>query len=143
MDFKLNNFSFKKSFEAFEMVRKMVPIMENTEGSYSTNFHMTSVLEDDMTPDLSSLLAQGQLFSKGVKTSSNTMAKVADVLSNPGLAVLDLGKVDIKFKIEDGRVVVKPFDIKAGNVSATVSGSNGLDQSLDYKMDMKLACFGY
>lgn len=142
MDFQVQNFGFKESFESLEMIRKMVPLMGKTEGTYSTNFHMTANILEDLSPDLNSILAQGNLLTKGLKTSPNSMQKLANITGNESLASLDIGKVDLKFKIENGRVEVEPFDIKAGNVSATVSGSNGLDQSLDYKMDMKLPVSG-
>lgn len=142
MSFAIKDFGFKESFESLDIVRKMVPIMQNTEGKYSTSFHMKALMNEDFSPDLNSVLAQGNLFTKGFKTSPKSMAKLSEILKNPSLASLDVGKVDLKFKIEDGRVIVEPFDIKAGNLNATVSGSNGLDQSLDYKMDMKIPVSG-
>lgn len=138
MNFAIQDFGFKESFESFDMVKKMVPIMQNTEGKYSTSFQMKALVNEDFSPDLNSVLAQGNLFTDGFKTSPKSLERLSEILKNPSLASLDVGKVDLKFKIEDGRVMVEPFDINAGNVNATVSGSNGLDQSLDYKMDMKI-----
>lgn len=142
MDFKIDNFGFKESFESLEMVRQMVPIMGKTDGKYSTDFHFSSALENDMSPDLASILAKGNLFTDGLKTSPKSMLKLSELLKNPSLATLDIGKVNLSFTIADGRVMVEPFEITAGNVSSTVSGSNGLDQTLDYKMDMKIPVSG-
>lgn len=142
MDLKVKDFSFKESFNAFDMIKTMVPLMEKTEGSYSTNFTLKSALNGDMSPDLATVLAGGALLTKGMKTTPNSMQKLADMVKNPSLASLDIGKVDIKFKIEDGRLTVEPFEVKAGNISANVYGSQGLDQSLDYTMDMKIPTSG-
>ena len=38
--------------------------------------------------------------------------------------------------ISNGRLSVKPFDVKFGDIGTTISGSSGLDQSLDYSMKM-------
>ena len=39
----------------------------------------------------------------------------------------------IDFTIKDGRVTTKPFDIKMGDYLMNLSGSTGLDQTIDYK----------
>src|SRR5690606_26320870 len=86
--------------------------------------------------------AAGKLVANNMTTSPTSMQKLAKVLNNDELSTLDLGNVNLSYKIQDGRVSVDPFDIKAGDVTAKVSGSNGLDQSLDYTMDMKIPTSG-
>tara|TARA_R110002096_G_scaffold135456_2_gene287383 strand:- start:320837 stop:323659 length:2823 start_codon:yes stop_codon:yes gene_type:complete len=142
MNLAIKDFGFKESFESLEIVQKMVPIMQNTEGKFSSSFAIQSLMNEDYSLDLNSVLAEGNLFTNGLKTSPKSMQKLSEILKNPSLSSLDIGKIDLKFKIENGRVEVEPFDIKAGNINASVSGSNGLDQSLDYKMDMKIPVSG-
>jgi hypothetical protein len=38
--------------------------------------------------------------------------------------------------LKDGRMSVKPFDVKIGNYKTTVAGSTGLDKSIDYTLKM-------
>lgn len=144
VDFKMNieNFSFKESFEKFVTIQKMAPIMESTEGSYGTVLDFTSKLNPDMSPDLASVNAAGKLTTSKITTSPESMKKLAKTLKNDKLASLNLNKVNLTYTIKDGRVNVDPFDIKAGDVTAKVSGSNGLDQTLDYTMDMKIPTSG-
>ena len=40
--------------------------------------------------------------------------------------------INIRFAITDGRVQTSPFDLKIGNTKLTLSGSTGLDQTIDY-----------
>lgn len=140
VDFKLNiqNFSFKESFDKFVTIQKMAPIMESTEGNYGTELNFVSKLNPDMSPDLASIMAVGKLMTSNITTSPESMKKLAKTLNNDKLASLNLNKVNLSYTIEDGRVKVDPFDIKAGDVAAKVQGSNGLDQTLDYTMDMKI-----
>lgn len=140
VDFKLNiqNFSFKESFDKFVTIQKMAPIMESTEGNYGTELSFVSKLNPDMSPDLASIMAAGKLMTSNITTSPESMKKLAKTLNNDKLASLNLNKVNLSYTIEDGRVKVDPFDIKAGDVTAKVQGSNGLDQTLDYTMDMKI-----
>ena len=38
--------------------------------------------------------------------------------------------------IANGRLSVQPFDVKMGDYTTTISGSSGLDQTIDYSMKM-------
>jgi cell division septum initiation protein DivIVA len=142
LNLKLKDFGFKESFKAFNTIQQLAPVMENTTGTFSTGFSLKTKLNPDMSPDLASILAQGGLQTSKLVTQPRVMQKVADVLKNPSLSSLKLSAVNVNFKIEDGRVKVEPFKINAGNISGTVSGSNGLDQSLDYVMNLKLPASG-
>jgi vacuolar-type H+-ATPase subunit H len=42
------------------------------------------------------------------------------------------------FLIQNGRLTVKPFDVKAGGIPMTVAGSNGFDQSLQYTLGLRV-----
>ena len=48
--------------------------------------------------------------------------------------------MDLKssFSIENGRLAVKPFDVRTHDLTMTVAGSNGIDQSLDYTVALRL-----
>ena len=44
----------------------------------------------------------------------------------------------LDFTIKDGRVETQPFDIKMGDYNLNLSGSTGLDQTIDYTGKIKL-----
>jgi hypothetical protein len=142
MNFKLSNFGFKETYNAFVTFEKLAPIMNTASGTFSTGFTFKTSLNPDMSPDLSSLVADGALQTAGLEVAPKSLSKLADILKNPSLAKLDIGKVDLSFEIKDGRVEVAPFNFKAGNIPVEVKGSNGLDQTLDYTMDLKLPVSG-
>jgi len=144
VDVKMNiqNFSFKESFEKFVTIQKLAPVMENTTGTYGTELNFASKLNPDMSPDLATVNAAGKLVANNLTTSPDVLKQLADVVKNDDLSTLNLGRLNLSYKIENGRVSVDPFDIKAGDVSAVVSGSNGLDQTLDYTMAMKIPTSG-
>lgn len=138
IDFKISSFSFKESFEKLVSIKQLAPIMKYSSGTYSTGFSFNSKLNSDMSPDFSTVQALGSLSTRDLETSPKSLEKLAKLLNNQSLATLDIGSVSLDFKVENGRTIVQPFDFKAGDIKATVSGSSGLDQSLDYKMTLKL-----
>ena len=96
-------------------------------------------LGKDMMPLFPSLKGQG-----GVQTSILRLQdfppldKVASMtklslLEDPGLKA-----VKSQFAIRDGRLQVQPFDVGIGQTSMRVSGSNGIDQSLDYDLNLQV-----
>lgn len=137
-EFSIAKFSFKESYQNLATVQQLAPIMKSTTGNYSTRFNFKSVLNPDMTPDLASAAGAGKLMSSALSTSPKATQELAATLQNPSLSALNLNGLEMDFTIKDGRVEVKPFNIKNSLFSAEVSGSSGLDQSLDYVMDMKI-----
>jgi hypothetical protein len=85
------------------------------------------------------LTGLGSLVTSGlVLRGFPALDKLADVLKVQQLR--DPGFVDLKssFAIDNGRLIVKPFDVRAGQFTMTVAGSNGIDQSLDYTLAVRL-----
>src|SRR5690606_35635247 len=54
------------------------------------------------------------------------------------LKKLELKDVFAKFKIDDGRLNVAPFNIKKGDILMNIQGSNGLDQTIDYQLALNI-----
>jgi len=46
--------------------------------------------------------------------------------------------LEATFRIANGRLSVQPFDVKLGGAAMRVAGSNGLDQSLEYHLDLRV-----
>jgi hypothetical protein len=63
---------------------------------------------------------------------------LAKALNDDRLSKIEAKDVKIAFAIRDGRVYTSPFDIKMGGVVMNLSGSTGLDTSIDYVADIKL-----
>jgi len=63
--------------------------------------------------------------------------KAAGALRIPALASPSLAPVRASFDIEEGRMKVRPFTVSAGELAMTVSGSNGVDGSLQYGVQLQ------
>ncbi|MBK7816861.1 MAG: hypothetical protein IPJ60_04400 [Sphingobacteriaceae bacterium] len=52
--------------------------------------------------------------------------------------------LNLKYRMENGRIILEPFDTKISGVNTNISGSTGIDQTIDYKwkMDMPKSMFG-
>ncbi len=140
-DFNLDisNFDIQKSMKTFATMGKMVPIAENTSGTFSTKLKLNTLLDNTMSPVLNSMKGSGNLStSRIVIESSETLNKLADAIKYDKLRKLSLEKLNITFLIADGKVITSPFDIKIDNAKAKVSGSTGFDETIDYLMKMEI-----
>ncbi len=134
MDFGISNLEFKKAFETFNTVKKLAPVAENMTGMFSSKFTMQTALDQHLNPVYEQLFAQGFLaIPKAGFTDVKVFNKAAEVLKNDKLKDPALTNVNIKFKVEKGRIYTEPFDVSVAGQKLTLSGSSGLDESLDYK----------
>lgn len=131
--------SFPRTFEEIEAVRQLAPIFEKASGDYSLSIDMRTTLDAAMSPDLMSLTAQGEISSENVSVEGvEVFDKLADLLKNDKLRRIEARDLKIRFSIKDGRVTTEPFDLKMGDVNVNMSGTTGLDRTIDYTAKVTL-----
>lgn len=136
---KLSDASFRKTFEELETVQKLVPLFAKTGGDYSLSLDLATSLDAQMAPELKTLTASGEIKSANIRVQNiEAFDALAKALGNDDLRKIEAKDVAIRFKIRDGRITTQPFDLKLGNIRINLSGSTGLDQSIDYKAKVAL-----
>nr|WP_294900945.1 AsmA family protein [uncultured Pedobacter sp.] len=139
IDFGIQKMSIQKAFSAFNTIKLLAPIAKYTNGEFSTKLKFNSLLQQNMMPVYSSINASGLAnIIEAVIDGFEPLNKLAAGLSNGNLKKLEIKDLLTKFNITDGRLNVAPFNIKKGDVSMNIQGSNGLDQSLDYVLGINL-----
>lgn len=136
---RITGASFQQTFEQLEVVQQLVPIFAKTGGNYSMSLDLKTSLDAAMSPDLGTLNASGTLSSANIEVQNiAAFEALATALGNDKLRRIEARDVTIRFEVRDGRVHTEPFDLKLGDVSATLSGSTGLDQTIDYAAKVTL-----
>ena len=136
---KIQRLDIPQAFEAFTTVKMLAPVAKYAKGTFSTDLKLSGALGKDMMPLFPSLKGQG-----GVQTSILRLQdfppldKVASMTKLSLLVDPGLKAVKSQFAIQDGRLKVQPFDVGIGGTSMRVSGSNGIDQSIDYDLSLKV-----
>lgn len=131
--------SFSETFRQLDVVRRMVPLFEKTGGNYDMSLELQSLLTAAMTPEYSSLQASGTIRSENIHLQNITaFDRLATALKNDALRNIEARDVEINFAIRDGRITTQPFDLKMGNIVVNLSGSTGLDQTIDYTAAVQL-----
>ena len=137
MNLGLNQVDIAQSFTQLDMLKKIAPIAGIINGKINSTIKLNGNLTKDMSPDLTTLTGDllGQLLSTTVNSSNSTL--LSALSSN--IKFIDLSKVnlnDIKAAItfKDGKVNIKPFDIKYKDIKATIGGTHGFDQTMNYSL---------
>lgn len=135
--------SFARTFDELEVVQQLVPLFRKTGGDYSMTLDMTTSLDSTMSPDLTTLDARGELRSSNIRIQQiEAFAKLAEALNDDKLRTIDARDVTIRFSVADGRIATQPFDLKMGDVNLNLSGTTGLDQTIDYVARVSLPAGG-
>lgn len=137
--FKLSNIGFAQAYKELDMVQKMAPIFENLKGNFSGSINVLTDLDAAMSPVLDTMQGDGSLSTRDLSLSGvKAIDQIADAVKQPSLKEMKVKDMTLDFTIKDGRVETKPFDIKMGDYSLNLSGSTGLDQTIDYSGKIKL-----
>ena len=137
-DMAIQDFDVATVVSTFNTIEEMAPYAKNAKGRFNTSLKLEGILDKEMMPDMNSLTGNGDMLTKNIKVEDvKAMNQLADVLKNDNLRVLEVNDANIKYAFKDGRVNIEPFDVKLGKTTGTMSGSNGFDQTIDYKMTLK------
>lgn len=137
--FKLSDIGFAQAYKELDMVQKMAPIFENLKGNFSGSINVLTDLDATMSPVLDTMQGSGSLSTRDLSLSGvKAIDQIADAVKQPSLKDMKVKDMTLDFTIKDGRVETKPFDIKMGDYNLNLSGSTGLDQTIDYTGKIKL-----
>lgn len=140
MDLGLNTVDIMQTFTQLDMMKKIAPIAGVINGKLNSKIHLSGNLnETEMTPVLSSLSGDllGQLLSTTVNSKNSTLLSALDSnLNFVDLTKLNLNDLKAAVTFKDGKVNVKPFDIKYQDIKVNVGGTHGFDQNMNYNLKL-------
>jgi len=137
--YDVQNLDVQKTFNAFNTVQKLMPIGKFIAGKLTSKMTMKGKLGEDMMPDMTSLTGEGTLFLlQGFLSKFQPLEKLASTLNITDLQAISLKDIKNYFEFANGKVLVKPFTVKVKDMDMEIGGMHGLDQSLDYVLNLKV-----
>ncbi|MDO4881382.1 MAG: AsmA-like C-terminal region-containing protein [Capnocytophaga sp.] len=132
----MNHLNVIQSFTQIEMLKKILPIAKVVEGFFSSKINVSGKLTPELTPDLNSLSGNlsATLSDSRVKDTSPLISALDSQFNKLNLSKLNLNDIKANLTFENGKVVIKPFDIKWNNSTIQVAGTHGFDQSMNYNL---------
>ncbi len=139
--FNLNikNLGIKDAYENFVTVKQIAPMAKYVEGKFNSSLSMTTKLDSKMMPVWDSFNGKGSLNIPNASVKGfKPFEVVGDKLNIKELQNPALNNVNTTFTITKGRFYVSPFSYTVLGNKVTLSGSNGLDKSIDYVMSVNV-----
>lgn len=138
-DLTINDVVFTEVFKQVETIQKFAPIFEKARGKFSTKFSFNSLLQNDMMPNLASMLGKGSFSTQSVGlTNVPVITALAEKLKRSDLASQTIKDLGLLFEVKEGKLITKPFDLKVGDVKMNIGGATGLDQNIAYTGKIQL-----
>lgn len=141
MDFgiQIDKLGIREAAENFSIVKKFAPIAGQANGNFNLDFRVAGAIDENFSPVLPSLDASGliKVLSAGI-SGSNALSAISSLTALKNTESVSLRDVILSASIRDGRLSVKPFDVSLGGFKTSVSGSGGLDGSIDYALRMNV-----
>ena len=139
LTYDVKGLDVEKTFYAFNTLEKIMPVGKFISGKLSSQLTFNGLLGENMMPDLNSLTGQGSLLLiEGFLKKFAPVDKLAQILNIKHLEAVSLRDVKNYIQFTNGKVLVKPFKIKANEVDIEIGGMHGLDQSLEYIVNLKV-----
>jgi hypothetical protein len=139
INYDVKDLDIQKTFYAFNTVQKLMPIGQFLGGKIHSQLTMTGNLNGNMMPDLNTLSGKGNLLLiEGLLKKFAPLEKLAGALQIDQLKSISLRDVKQFIEFANGKVLVKPFTVKINDIEMQIGGLHGLDQSIDYLIDMKV-----
>ncbi len=134
---QLAEFGIKSLYEKFVTVQGFAPFAQYLQGTIGAKIALQSDLDGHLMPVWESFNSDGGVSANTLKLDNfapfNKLAETLklDILKNP-----TLGKFNALYEIKNGRFYLKPFKTKIANIDVTIEGSNGIDKSIDYTVNL-------
>ena len=139
MSYEVKNIDVQKAFFSFNSIQKLMPIGQFLAGKLNSQLTMNGNLNGNMMPDLGTLSGKGNLLLiEGILKKFAPLEKIASTLQIDELKSITIKDVKNYIEFAKGKVLVKPFSVKVKDIEMLIGGMHGLDQSIDYVVQMKV-----
>lgn len=125
--------------KSFSVIEQLAPIAKSASGKINLSMQYTSFLNEQMEPILNSIVGKGNFSSDRIGLEKTKMfSKIGDALKSKAFDNMALENVNVNFEIKDGRISVEPFETKMGQTGLVIGGSQGIDQTMDFNLNLNV-----
>ena len=141
MDLGLNAVNIAESFTQLDMLKSIAPIANTINGKLNSTIKLSGDLKQDMTPNLKTLSGDlvGQLLSTTInENNSKLLSSLSNNVKFLDINKLNLNDVKASLSFKDGKVALKPMNLKYQDINMTIGGTHGFDQSMNYDVKFEV-----
>jgi uncharacterized protein involved in outer membrane biogenesis len=135
MNIDLVNFDIPTAFQSLKLIRNYLPIAAQSKGRFSTSLNLKGQLSEGMDLMMPSLNGSGLFQSANVQVlNSPVFNKIKSVLNEEKLRDLRIDDFVANFMIENGNLVLKPFETKVAGQQAIFAGRLNVENLIEMQI---------
>ncbi len=139
LNLDIRDLDIQSAYQTFGIMKEYAPVAGKTKGRFSSTLSMASTLDQEMMPVYETMTGGGKLQTSSLRIEDlNTLDRIAEALKYEPLKNLSIEKILIQFEFVDGKILIEPFDFRQQDISGTMAGWTGLDQTIDYTMNLNI-----
>ena len=124
------------AISSFEVLQKVLPQAQNYAGRVSTNLTLSGILDEHFSPVLDKLVSKGQVQTNSVEIrNSELFGTMANMTKNESWRKPSLTNLDIRYEVKNGQLSIEPILMSILQNKLELSGGQGLDMTLNYKVN--------
>ena len=140
-NFKIDSLSAKEVFFSFNTIQEMAPVARDLAGVFSTDLVICGAFDSVMMPIMESVSAYGLIDLRSVTYDNPKFMTGLNKITGDQEETLKLQDINFEYRIEDGTLIIKPFDFKLLGRNTTVFGSSGISgvkSKMNYTIETEL-----
>ncbi|MEM6629836.1 MAG: AsmA-like C-terminal region-containing protein [Bacteroidota bacterium] len=136
-DLDVDQMEFTQATQYFDIVKQFAPVANFMEGFFNTNFSIQGNLNENMYPVLENITSAG-LFEilEGKVANLPILNAISEKTRLKNINALGLKDVVGHFAIEEGNLIVEPFDFSYQGMNFTIGGKQNITGALDYSFSV-------
>jgi hypothetical protein len=136
---KIEDMSIKQAAQSFSIVSTYAPVAGMMSGNFGTDFKLNGELGKDMMPKMGTVNGAGLIkVAQASLSQSKLISGITSLTKLDNTDNVTMKDVLMSASITNGRLSVKPFDVKFGSYATNVAGSTGLDGTINYTLKMNV-----
>jgi len=136
-DIKMQKMSIVESATTLTTFSTYAPILQKVQGSFFSDLKMDVSLDENMSPIMNTVSAQGTFDTSNVNIKGiDVVKKIANIMKIDALSNPKIDNFKARFTIDKGVMKLKPVDFKLNNIQSGLSGSVNLNRQINFVFNM-------
>ncbi|WP_163714422.1 AsmA family protein [Mangrovibacterium lignilyticum] len=136
---QINSFRIPAAYQSFSTMQRYMPIASKSTGNISSQIKFKGKMDETLSIIPTSLNGNGFLNTQNLEiVDSPTFDQVKNFIKSEKLKNVKIDDFTSKFRLENGNLLVDPFQTKIADQEVTVSGQVLVDQTVDMDLAFKV-----
>jgi cell division septum initiation protein DivIVA len=121
------------------VMERFAPVASKVMGELTGEINLASVLDANMMPLYETVKGIGNLKTGSLRIAGvNSLNALSNALQMESLKTFELDPLNLSFQLMEGKMNVKPFDMKSGNIAMNLGGWTSVSKEIGYDLLLKI-----